>query len=343
MGHATRSRVILNHLVKQGHELKIVVSGRAHAYLSKYFLDVVEIEGLHMVYEKDSVDRSRTAWEFIKGLPSMLTKNFEEFIKVGEGFNPTAVISDFESFAYAYGKFHDIPVVSIDNMQILNRCSLDVEIPERYEDDFQIAKGIVKSKLPGCYHYLITTFFFPPIRKERTALFPPILRPEIFEAKPSLGDHLLIYQTSTTNDELLRILREVDVPCRVYGFRRNEDLGKIQLRDFSEDGFIADLASCRGVLATGGFSLMGEAVFLGKPLLSVPVRKQFEQVLNSLYLEKLGYGEFHDVLTAEALRGFIGKLDAYAESLKAHKQDGNKLILGHLDRLLQDVEDGITG
>ncbi len=91
------------------------------------------------------------------------------------------------------------------------------------------------------------------------------------------------------------------------------------------------------MLATGGFSLMGEAVYLGKPLLAVPVRKQFEQILNSLYLEKLGYGEYHEVLDAGALRGFIDKLPGYAKNLERHRQDGNKEILAAIDRLLAEV------
>ena len=33
MGHATRSRVVIEHLLAAGHELLVVVSGRAHAYL----------------------------------------------------------------------------------------------------------------------------------------------------------------------------------------------------------------------------------------------------------------------------------------------------------------------
>lgn len=339
MGHATRSRVILDHLVKR-HEVRIVVSGRAHAYLSRRFPDAIEIQGLHMEYEGNAVDRSRTAWELLKGLPSMLSQNLEEFLRMGEVFAPDAVISDFESFAYAFGKLHEVPVISIDNMQILDRCALDVEIPAAYAQDFQLAKGIVKGKLPGCHHYLVTSFFFPPVRKERTTLYPPILRDEILRARPTRGDHLLAYQTSTTNEELLRILREVGVPCRVYGFRRSERLGNVELRDFSEEGFVEDLASCRGVLATGGFSLMGEAVFLGKPLLAVPVRKQFEQVLNSLYLAKLGYGEHHEALTPEIVRGFVGRLDGYAARLAQHHQDGNERILGALDGLLAEIARG---
>jgi uncharacterized protein (TIGR00661 family) len=339
MGHATRSRVILEHLVER-HEVRIVVSGRAHAYLSKRFPDAVEIQGLHMAYEANAVDRSRTAWELLNGLPSMLSRNVEEFLRMSEGFAPDAVVSDFESFAYAFGKLHDLPVISIDNMQVLDRCALDVEIPEAYAQDFRLAKAVVKGKLPGCHHYLVTSFFFPPVRKERTTLFPPILRDEILRASPSRGDHLLVYQTSTTNDELLRVLREAGVPCRVYGFRRSERLGNVELRDFSEEGFVEDLASCRGVLASGGFSLMGEAVYLGKPLLAVPVRKQFEQVLNALYLRKLGYGEHHEALGPETVRAFVGRLDGYAENLARHRQDGNTLILAALDRLLAEIARG---
>ena len=36
MGHATRSKVVLSHLVEQ-HDLQVVVSGRAHAFLSRSF------------------------------------------------------------------------------------------------------------------------------------------------------------------------------------------------------------------------------------------------------------------------------------------------------------------
>ena len=44
MGHATRSKVTCEHLVESGHQVKIVVSGRAHAFLAKSFRDVVEIK-----------------------------------------------------------------------------------------------------------------------------------------------------------------------------------------------------------------------------------------------------------------------------------------------------------
>ncbi len=338
MGHATRSRVMLNHLVKDN-EVEIVVSGRAHAYLSKYFFNVHVIEGLRMAYENNEVDRSATAWDLITRLPSMIKKNFEDFMEMSQRFKPDVVISDFESFAYAFGKHHDVPVISIDNMQVINRCELEVEVAAEDKDDYLIARGIVKGKLPGCFHYLVTTFFFPPITKERTSLYPPILRTRILEAQPRQEDHIIVYQTTSTNEQLLQVLQEVGLPFKVYGLNREETLGQVQLKGFSEDGFIDDLASCRGVLATGGFSLMGEAIYLGKPVLAVPLRKQFEQTLNSLYLEKLGYGEYHEGITAENVAGFAERCGAYAKNLAAHQQEGNTKIIESLDELLQQAVD----
>jgi hypothetical protein len=46
--------------------------------------------------------------------------------------------------------------------------------------------------------------FFPaPVRKARTTLVPPILRPEILNSAARRGDHWLIYQTAEGYDALL--------------------------------------------------------------------------------------------------------------------------------------------
>ncbi|PID38522.1 MAG: hypothetical protein CSB49_05185, partial [Proteobacteria bacterium] len=149
MGHATRSSVILRHLLDQGHEVRVVVSGRAAEYLHMYFPNVERIEGLSMTFENNRLDKSQTVWNVIKSLPKMLGDNFEQFISIGETFAADAVISDFETFSYLFGKHHDLPVISIDNMQVINRCKLEVSIPEDDYGSYLIAKNLVKGKLPG--------------------------------------------------------------------------------------------------------------------------------------------------------------------------------------------------
>ena len=79
----------------------------------------------------------------------------------------------------------------------------------------------MKAKLPGCFHYLITSFFRPEITHPRTTLHPPVLRPEIRAARPEPGEHLLVYQTSTSNEALPEILARSGRECRIYGLRRD--------------------------------------------------------------------------------------------------------------------------
>src|SRR6185369_886647 len=142
----------------------------------------------------------------------------------------------------------------------------------------------------------------------------------------SRGEHVLVYQTSDTFTELVPTLQRLPGKFIVYGLKRDAQLGNVTLKDFSEDGFVRDLASARAVLAGGGVSLMGEAVQLGKPLLSVPLEGQFEQTLNALYLQQLGYGEYHRALSESGIASFLYKAPTYAANLASypHRHDRNR-------------------
>jgi len=334
MGHATRSSVILEHLTKQ-HEVHVVVSGRARDYLAQRFQNVHKIWGLTIQYEGNSVRKLGTLLENVKGAVKGFPANIKAYFDLVDDFKPDVVVSDFESFSYLYATNHMLPVISVDNMQIINRCKHDAALLAGHERDFELTKSIVKAKLPGCFHYLVATFFYPEVRKDRTTLLPSILRPEILAARSEPGEHLLVYQTSTTNTELLSALKQSGIPCRVYGVRRGIKADEVEqnltFRPFSEAGFIDDLRTSRAVVAGGGYTLMSEAVYLRKPVLSLPVQGQFEQTLNALYLQKLGYGRHTEVLDKPTLDAFLADVPRCAENLKGYSQDGNRLMLQALD------------
>jgi uncharacterized protein (TIGR00661 family) len=342
MGHATRSRVVIDALTARGHDVQVVVSGRAHDYLKARESDrlgVNRIWGLSIVYEDNEVQNFRTVLQNVTGAAlGGWPRNVKAYFDLTEEFRPEVVVSDFETWSYLYGKTHRLPVVSVDNNQIVNRCDHPPEVIAGKEREYLVAKAVVKAKLPGCFHYLIGTFFYPPVSKPRTTLHPPVLRPEILAARPEPGEHLLVYQTSTSNPTLPELLRRCGRECRIYGLRRDlaEDVrdGNLVWRPFAEQGFIEDLRTARGVVSGGGFTLMSEAVYLRRPLLSVPVRKQFEQILNARYLERVGYGLGSDELTQERLGQFLERLPEFERHLQRYAQDGNAETLAHLDAVL---------
>jgi uncharacterized protein (TIGR00661 family) len=346
MGHAMRSRVVLEHLVAHGHEVEIMASGRATDFLAKRFAGVNRIHGLHMIYEENRVRRGKTFWSNVLSGATGVPRNIAAYFGLIKDFAPDVVISDFESWTYLYAKLHRLPIVSIDNMQIINRCEHPDEIVAGHEAGFAIAKAFVKGKLPFCDRYFVTTFFRPKVRKPDTFLYPPILRPEILGAARRAGEHLLVYQTAEGNEALAATLARTGFECRIYGMRREikeeQVEGPLRYRPFSEAGFIDDLASARGVIAGGGFTLMGEAVYLHKPMLAVPLGGQFEQVLNARYLEREGFGMAADNLDdPDTVRRFVERIPACEEKLALYDQDGNKLLLGAVDAVLDQAAAGI--
>lgn len=340
MGHAMRSRVVLDHLTRQ-HDVQVVVSGRAYDYLKERAsaqLAVRKIWGYTLVYEDNEVRKWQTLRQNLKGAVTGWPENVRAYVEIADKFEPDVVISDFESWSYLFAQRHGLPVISVDNMQIINRCAHAPEILAGVEDAFRLTNAIVKAKVAGAAHYHITTFFYPPTRKERTTLHPPILRPEILAARPEQGAHLLVYQTSTSNTALLDVLRASGRECRIYGMRRElkDELveGNLRFRPFSEAGFVEDLRTAAGVVASAGFTLMGEAVYLRRPMLAAPVAQQFEQILNARYLQREGYGLGVDQLDGNALGRFLEGLPDFERQLAGYTQDGNTDLLTALDESL---------
>jgi UDP-N-acetylglucosamine:LPS N-acetylglucosamine transferase len=90
-------------------------------------------------------------------------------------------------------------------------------------------------------------------------------------------------------------------------------------------------------VAGGGFSLMSEAVYLGKPLLAVPLRGQFEQLMNGRYLARLGYGMCVERTTKAALAEFMERLPEFEHALARYEQVGNSVALRTIEEQAKEA------
>lgn len=346
MGHAMRSRVVVDHLLSAGHEVEIVASGRGFDYLRARTLEPLErgrlgvarIWGYSLVYQDNQVRNWKSLVRNVRGAVKGWPANVRAYLEMTRRFEPEVVISDFESWSTLYAKNWRLPLVSLDNIQIVDRCRHADAVVEGHRRDFRLASAVVKAKVPGAFHYLLTTFFYPPVRKARTTLHPPVLRPEILAAKTEEDDHLLVYQTSTSNRALPETLRRCGLECRIYGLRRDLAVdareGNLIFRPFSEKAFVDDLRTARGVVASGGFTLLGEAVYLHRPVLCAPVGQQFEQLMNARYLDEAGFGRYAPAITPAALGAFIERLPDFRTRLATYRQDGNRDLFAKLDEIL---------
>ena len=61
------------------------------------------------------------------------------------------------------------------------------------------------------------------------------------------------------------------------------------------------MAACKGLICTAGFESVCEAMYLGKPVVMVPVAGQYEQACNALDGEQSGAGKKADFFDFELL------------------------------------------
>lgn len=336
MGHATRSKVIIDFLLEQNHHVQVVSSSRAYQFLNANFPHRVhEIEGMHFAFKDSKVSKTGTVVLNVKNASKLLFQNFAEYLALKKSFTPDLVISDFETFTTLFAKTHDLPLISIDNMQVINRCKLEIPIPRSEKSNYAISKSIVKVKVPKAEHYFISSFFEAQIQKKNTTLVPPIVREAIIKTQVQEGKHILMYQSSSNINHVIEVLHQIpDYTFYVYGFNQDLVHQNIVFKSFSEEGFVADLASAKAVIANGGFSFISEAVYLQKPIYSFPLQDQFEQFVNASYIEKLGYGRHFEQLTADHLNAFLIDLPKFKNNLASYTQNGNAVLFATLKAYL---------
>jgi uncharacterized protein (TIGR00661 family) len=88
MGHAMRSRVLLEHLARQGHEVEIMASSRAADFLGKRFEGVHKIHGFHIIYEENRVRRGRTVWSNVLEGALAAPQQIATYFELVERFGP---------------------------------------------------------------------------------------------------------------------------------------------------------------------------------------------------------------------------------------------------------------
>ena len=155
-----------------------------------------------------------------------------------------------------------------------------------------------------------------------------------------MGAHVLVYQTASTNADLVPTLAKLPFDFRVYGMNCAERVGRVELRAFSQQGFIDDLRTARAVIAGGGFSLMCEAVHLHVPMLCVPLAGQWEQQLNARWLAKLGYGAWAPRLDEASVRAFLGRIGEYAGGVARYLPRDDSVLFACVDELVARVRRG---
>lgn len=322
-GHSSRAREVIPDLIEHGHDVRVATYARGMVNLAQDY-DCIEIEGLTIVSRENKVTHVGTAIENLRR-SVRLGRSFRNLRRDGFiDFRADVVLTDFEPMTAYLARLRGVPLITVDNQQRMR--FMRYTPPPGMKIDRFITVAIIAGMIPRPNASCVTAFVQGEPTNDHTWIFPPLVRRRVRMATPSDGDHYLIYTTSG-----YEALNEVahtfpDQRFIVYGSGRDDRVENIQYKLPSRDGFLEDLLSAKGVIATAGFTLTSESLYLGKPYLALPTSGQFEQQLNAWQLEQSGYGVAAKGDLRECIARFMQTLpEIKARVAQAPRNDGSAL------------------
>jgi len=334
LGHASRSRILINHLKKK-HDICIVCGGKAYPYMKNFFKNVNYVESPHFVYKGNEIRLFFTIFRLIFITILKTPYYYIKIRKIIKKFNPNILITDAEPISFYASYTKNIKRISIDNPQAILHQNYKINSGEYFSWLFLYIT--LKISFINSDKYIIYDFTDKKTDNSKVLYLKPLIQEGILKQKPKIGNHIFVYQTSISTKFITKILKKIDEKFIIYGYNKDFVDGNLVYKQFNEDEFYHDISSAKAVLTNGGFTVISEALYLKKPIFSVPINNQFEQVINGQFVEQLGVGVTHTNLNEENLKDFLDNLESYKENLKSYDPGCQNQILNRIEDEIQSL------
>lgn len=271
-GHLCRAMDIIPCLQQFG-QVDVLISG-IQADIQLPFDITYKLHGLSFIFGKSGgVDlwktfMSSTIRKFIQEINSVPVEKYD------------LVINDFEPITAWACHTKDIRCIGLSH-QI---GALHPDSPKPEEGDM-MGKFIMKNYAPVSDAY---GFHFQSYHK---SVYTPVIRESIRNLQATNNNHYTVYLPSYDDAHLLKHLTKFDgVKWEVFSKHNSKSLQykNVSINPINSDAFVRSMASSEGVLCGAGFETPAEALYLGKKVLVIPMKNQYEQHLNAAALEKMG-------------------------------------------------------
>ncbi len=271
-GHISRSKEIVKELMKSA-SVDVLLSGTQHE-VNVDFEIKYKYPGLGYTFGKrggiDYMDSFRTfsPYKLISNIRGLPVRDYD------------LVVTDFEPVTAWACRAKGVPCISISHQAAL----LSPKTPRPQEKNgFQ--QLVLKWYAPG------TTLIGLHFKEYDDFIKTPVIRKEMRCTDVSNNGHYTVYLPSYDDKFLCGILNKIDVPWEVFSkHHKGQSYRDGNVRVFPVDGnkFVESFSSCEGIISNAGFETPSEALFFGKKLLAIPMRRQYEQECNAEALKQLG-------------------------------------------------------
>jgi uncharacterized protein (TIGR00661 family) len=271
-GHLSRAMTLLPELKKYG-EIDLLISG-TKANLAVDEVVSYHYKGLSFSYGKyGGIDFKKT---FSEAKITRLIKEYETLPV--EKYD--LVINDFEPLTAWACKIKQVPCIGLSHQSAL----FEPGVPLPQESDY-IGSFVLKHYAPVSD---AISFHF---QSYSSSIFTPVIREDLRNCERSDRGHITVYLPAYDDDFLSKIFTDLQ-GARIELFSKSGSSytlnSKIKLLPIEKESFASSIASAHAVICGAGFETPSEALFLGKKLMVIPMKNQYEQQCNAAALADAG-------------------------------------------------------
>lgn len=271
-GHLSRAMEVIPCLRKRV-EVDVLVSG-IQADLVLPFEVKYRLHGLSFIFGKSGgVD----VWEtFLRSRIRKLIREINELPVTDYDL----VISDFEPVSAWACNVRDQECIGLSHQVAV----LDRSAPKPPEVDL-LGRFILKNYAPSTAKYGFHFQSYDP------KIFTPVIRRQIRSIKTVDKGHYTVYLPAFSDERLLAYLSRFNlVQWQIFSKHNQRAYTRenMSIEPIDGDRFVESMAASKGVLCGAGFETPSEALFLGKKLMILPMKNQYEQHLNAASLQEMG-------------------------------------------------------
>lgn len=271
-GHVARAEDIVPVLREHG-ELDLFVSG-AQADIKLSYPVKYKSKGLSFYFGKSG------GVDIVKTFRKNSSKEVYREIKKFPAEKYDLVINDFEPISAWACLKREIPCIALSHQSAL--LSPLTPRPKNFDP---LGDWILKNYAPASAHI---GFHFARYDKN---IFTPVIRERVRTAKVENKGHYTVYLPAYDDKKLVPLLTRLPkIKWQVFSkhAKKPYQVGNLLVFPVNNEEFTKSMASASGVLCGAGFETPAEALYLGKKVLVVPMKRQYEQHYNAAALKQIG-------------------------------------------------------
>jgi uncharacterized protein (TIGR00661 family) len=349
-GHLTQAISVYEMLTARGYNVSAVIIGASKGKAIPSFVrerirvPLILLDSPHFIKDKHNraISLAKTIVNAVKNIGTYI-KSIRHVYKIIEDFKPDIVINFYEPLTglAAFFKRMDTKIISVAHQYLY--LHPDFVFPESSSRKHQwLIQQYTRMTAVGS-DTLLGLSFYPLERSiyQNIRICPPLLRNEITQQDIYTGKHILVYLVNAGYMKNIIDWHRDHPQFELHCFTDSPAIkGKWQYHDrlffhsLDDRKFLYYMANAQALVTTAGFESVCEAMYMGKPVLMVPVENHFEQWCNARDAASCGAGIFADRFDISVLLKYLPEHVDNSEMMKSWVHQAEPLLIETIEGVL---------